>query len=361
MAVIDELPSGRHRARVRRKGFPPQSKSFLRKPDAIAWARKVESEQERGIWRELGDAEHMTLAQALSRYEKEESPEHDGAGPEKSHINVIRAEPLARRPLASIDRGAAKALRDRWVARGYAVATINRRLTILHAVYETAAKTWKMRGLQNPFAGLKLKGANERERRVSDAEFAAVIAATDSADLAAMAAIALEAAMRRGELCQLEWSMLEIRRHGRKEYIGKAQLPGMVIKAGKRRRFTKNGKPRSVPLSPRACAVLRAHSKGEGDRVFGLKPHSVTQAWDRAVQRARAKYVAACQEGGKGNEPDPGFLVDLRFHDLRHEATSRLAVKFQLHELMKITGHSDSKMLMRYYHPDATEFAKRMR
>jgi integrase len=303
----------------------------------------------------------MTLGQALTRYEEEETSQHHGSETEKSHINVIRAEPLTRRTLTSIDRDAAKALRDGWISRGYAIATVNRRLTILHSVYATAATGWKMRGLENPFAKLKLKGASERERRVSDKEFAAVIAASDSAELAAMAAVALETAIRRGELCKLERTMLEFRKNGKKkEYIGAARLPGTITKDGKSRRFTKNGKPRNVPLSPHACQVLRTHPNRKDGRVFGLVPHSVTQAWDRAVRRARAAYVADCKATGKGRKPISGFLVDLNFHDLRHEATSRLATKFGLHELMKITGHSDAKMLMRYYHPDATEFAKRL-
>jgi integrase len=55
------------------------------------------------------------------------------------------------------------------------------------------------------------------------------------------------------------------------------------------------------------------------------------------------------------------MLINLTFHDLRHEATSRLAEQFQIHELMKITGHRSTKMLARYYHPRAEDMAKRMR
>ena len=58
--------------------------------------------------------------------------------------------------------------------------------------------------------------------------------------------------------------------------------------------------------------------------------------------------------------PDPKYLIDLRFHDLRHEATSRLAAIFPMHELTKITGHKDPRMLMRYYHPHAKDLAKRL-
>lgn len=56
---------------------------------------------------------------------------------------------------------------------------------------------------------------------------------------------------------------------------------------------------------------------------------------------------------------DAEFLIGIRFHDLRHEATSRLAGIFQMHELAKITGHRDPRMLLRYYHPRAEGLAKK--
>ncbi|WP_339452790.1 tyrosine-type recombinase/integrase [Pseudomonas sp. JAI120] len=56
---------------------------------------------------------------------------------------------------------------------------------------------------------------------------------------------------------------------------------------------------------------------------------------------------------------DP-FLMDLRFHDLRHEATSRLAEILPLHELTKITAHQDTRMLMRYYHPKIEDLARKL-
>jgi integrase len=53
-------------------------------------------------------------------------------------------------------------------------------------------------------------------------------------------------------------------------------------------------------------------------------------------------------------------LVDLHFHDLRHEGTSRLANKLAMHELMKVTGHKTTRMLARYYHPRAEELSKKL-
>ncbi len=56
-------------------------------------------------------------------------------------------------------------------------------------------------------------------------------------------------------------------------------------------------------------------------------------------------------------------LIDFRFHDLRHEAISRMVLrKRRLHvfEIMKIVGHSDSRMLARYANLRADELVERM-
>jgi len=57
-----------------------------------------------------------------------------------------------------------------------------------------------------------------------------------------------------------------------------------------------------------------------------------------------------------------GFLSDLRFHDLRHEATSRLFEKgvFDSMEVASITGHKTLQMLKRYTHLRAEDLAKKM-
>ena len=52
-----------------------------------------------------------------------------------------------------------------------------------------------------------------------------------------------------------------------------------------------------------------------------------------------------------------GGIDDLRFHDARHEATTRLAGKLQVPDLARVTGHRDIKQLMTYYNKDARELA----
>ncbi|MFO7839773.1 MAG: site-specific integrase [Desulfosalsimonadaceae bacterium] len=98
----------------------------------------------------------------------------------------------------------------------------------------------------------------------------------------------LETAMRRGELVKLTW--------GNVDFKGVAHLPE-----------TKNEEARSVPLSPRAVEILQ-----------GLIPHKTTPI-SGSVFGLGADYISysfarACKKAG---------IEDLRFHDLRHEATSR--------------------------------------
>ncbi|MBU2806771.1 hypothetical protein HF285_00360 [Acidithiobacillus ferrooxidans F221] len=53
---------------IRKKGFPPQFKTFRTKADALAWAAVVESEMVRGVWRDRSESERVTLKECLDRY-----------------------------------------------------------------------------------------------------------------------------------------------------------------------------------------------------------------------------------------------------------------------------------------------------
>ena len=142
---------------------------------------------------------------------------------------------------------------------------------------------------------------------------------------------------------------------------------------------TKTGEARTVPLSTRAVRALqrlawqkaqkktrkkgappsakaRASARGA---VFSYTRDGFRAVWSRLLQRARQRYEADCAR--RGIEPDPGILRNLRFHDLRHEATSRL---FELGlnpmEVASITGHKTLQMLKRYTHLRAEDLAKKL-
>ncbi|MFT4242563.1 MAG: site-specific integrase [Acidovorax sp.] len=250
-------------------------------------------------------------------------------------------------------------LRDTWLQE-YEPATVLRRLAVLSHVFTIARKEWGMESLSNPVELVRKPQPNnartrriaigvedaESERGTQDGELERVVAASGSTVLPSIVWLAVETAMRRGEIVTLRWEHVDLKRRV-------AHLPA-----------TKNGSARDVPLSSAAVSVLQAlmdaqdaDAEGSG-RVFDIRNDAVTRAFERAVKRARQRYIEECSEAKQ--RADGKFLTDLRFHDLRHEATSRLASIFPLHELTKITGHKDPRMLMRYYHPRAEELAKRL-
>ena len=356
-------------AQVRRRGWPSQTKTFDTKAEAEAWAAMIESEMNRGVWLDRSEAESTTLGALLDRYEAEVVPALKGAIRERSVLHLWRQTPLAKRTIATIRSGDIAQQRDAWLADGLAPATVLRRLARLSHLFNTARKEWGMESLSNPVELVRKPTPNNaRTRRVvasstagrqrgrAEDELSRVIAASESRVLPTIITLAVETAMRRSEIAALRWEHVDL---GRRV----AHLPE-----------TKNGNSRDVPLSQAAVDALaellpKRESAARRSKapivpsslsgpVFAVHPDGITQAFERALQRARKAYEEECAE--RGREMKPKFLRDLRFHDLRHEATSRLASRFQLHELAKITGHRDTRMLLRYYHPDAADLAKRL-
>lgn len=368
MAAINKRGPHQWRAQIRKNGFPPQSKTFTTKAEAEAWAQMTESEMTRGVWVSRGEAESTTLDEALKRYELEITPSKKTASGERSFIRILCATGLAKRSLASIRSTDVAQLRDAWLKDGYAAATVLRRLALLSHVFSIARKEWGMESLSNPTEVVRKPQPNngrtrrlaapvghsevaeeEGQRHACDGELERIVAASGSKVLPAVIWLAVETAMRRGELADLRWEHIDLTRRV-------AHLPA-----------TKNGSWRDVPLSSRAVEVLAELKRAREvaleetavGRVFAVRSDAITRAFERAVRRARLTYVAECKAAKR--KPEPAILMDLRFHDLRHEATSRLASIFPMHDLTKITGHKDPRMLMRYYHPKAEDLAKRLK
>jgi len=396
MASVYKVEStGKWRARVRRPGAAKQSKNFLTKADAEAWARGVERDIERGLWHPNGEAETTTLGTAVDRYalglhiryldkldnayvfdvpRSGKSAERVtpavrrlegkkvgnvprtevlkalstapilgvsvlGKPREASILRQLKADTLARRALASIHEADIATLRDRWLAADLKAGSVLRRMHTLSHVFTIARKEWHMPALVNPVSGVTLPDEDDaRDRRVSSDELDAIIAAgEETRHLSDLVRLAVETACRREELVYLRWADVDL----------KARTA--------RLRKTKNGQPRTVPLTREAAALLAALPRA-GDRVLvgWTGPDSATQAFGRAAARARRKYTAECKK--QRRRPNDKFLVDVRMHDLRHEAISRLAArKIEIHQLAKITGHLTLRMLMRYYNPTDEE------
>lgn len=339
-------------ARIRLKGQVPIEKSFLTRKDAEAWGKVTESEMIRGTYIKRTDAEQTTLAEALERYQREVSASKRGAIQEAMRIKAWTVNKLARKSLAALRSADFAKYRDDRL-KVAAASTVRLELAIISNLFNVARKEWGYEGLINPIEAIRLPTAqNARDRLFNDGEEALLLASLEAGSgrgadgkvtpgcrntwLKPLVLLALETAMRRGELLALRWENIRLG-----DQV--AHLP-----------ITKNGSSRNVPLSTKAVSVLKTLTRPLRGPVFDVTPNAVKLGFIRAVERARRAYVEA---GGK----DERVMVDLHFHDLRHIAVTRLAEKLpNIVELAAVSGHQDVRMLKRYYHPKAEDLARKL-
>jgi hypothetical protein len=119
MAAIRKR-SGGWQARVQRKGFNEKSKTFINKNDAIAWARLIESEMDRGLYLNRTEAENTTLGELLNRYLLEVTPQKKGATVETYRIKAWLKSDLAKRHLSTLKAADFALWRDKRIKSGSA-------------------------------------------------------------------------------------------------------------------------------------------------------------------------------------------------------------------------------------------------
>jgi integrase len=190
---------------------------------------------------------------------------------------------------------------------------------------EIARREWGL-ALENPAAQVSRPVAYDaRDRRLRSGEWERILEALEGCRnraLAAFLSLAIETALRRGELLKLSWHHIDLERRV-------ALIPD-----------TKTGRPRTIPLSPGALVIL-GQMPLQSDRVFNLTASAVQQAWKRLC----------CRAG----------IIDLRIHDLRHEALSRFSeLGLNTPELATISGHKDVRMLLRYTHVQPAQLASKL-
>jgi integrase len=343
MATIRERGSYQWQAQVIRKGFPSQYKTFNNKSDAEKWARLIESEMDRGVFVSRKEAENTTLAEALDRYEQEVSQGKKGYSKEKDKIDHWRKSFLGSLFLGTIRSSDLSKWRDERL-KSTSPATVNRLLNLLSHVFTVAAQDWGMGGLINPVQNVRRpKNPPARERRLFPGEMERVIAATGSQAIGDVIWFAIETGMRRKEIAQMKWADVDLKE-------GILRIPD-----------TKTD-PRVIPLSTKALRILSSLPRRIDEKVwrYDEKGLGITRVFQEALKRARAAYEKEYE--GKEEKPDPAFLVNLTFHDLRHEATSRLFELgiFDVTEVSAITGHKTLQMLKRYTHHNPLRLAKKL-
>ena len=333
-------------ARIARKGFPAQVKTFNTKSEAEAWAAIIESTMARGTFVSSAESERTTFREALERYQREITVSKKGEMPERSRIKNLLGDAIANRSLASIRSSDVASYRDTRIKK-VSAQTVVHEINLISNLFNVARKEWGMENLSNPVEIIKKpKLPNGRDRRLVGEEESQLLAAAEESSYAlkALILVALGTAMRLGELLRLSWVDVDLDKRV-------ALL-----------RDTKNGDARQVPLSTPVVNTLTSLTCDIDDkRVFWnwKASDSIQATWRRTVKRAQKQYRDDCLKAKQ--IANSKFLCEFRFHDLRHEAASRLfELGFNPMEVASITGHKTLQMLKRYTHLRAEDLAKRM-
>ena len=205
--------------------------------------------------------------------------------------------------------------------------TVLRELAVLSHVIKIGIEEWGLPLDRNPVQQItKPKQNPPRDRRLERDEEDLLLQGCSAAlnpYFKALVIVAIETAMRRGELLSLERRHLNLNNRT-------AYLP-----------ITKNGDSRTIPLSSKAIEEIRNIPTHISGKVFPISETALRGQWRRTMKRTGIK--------------------NLRLHDLRHEATTRFfELGLNIMEVSTITGHKDLKMLKRYTHLKAEDLALKL-
>lgn len=330
-------------AEVVRKGHQRRARSFRTKGEARAWATALEAEIDAG---KHGVIIPHSVADAFDRYAREVSPTKRGAHWEEIRLNKLAGKSKDGKgacgfrgmQLADLRTSDIARWRDAALKSGLAPSSVRREMNLVRSVLERCRREWGWLR-SNPMVGIhKPAEGKARERRVSDDELTALMAACGWAEgtlaekssqrVAVAVRWALETGMRAGEIVGL--------------------MPADVDAAGRfaALQTTKNGDGRRVPLSKAALRLIdflppqKTEDGVEPLPLFGLSSATL----DVLFRRARGK----------------AGLSDVHFHDLRHEAITRLARRLDVLDLARMIGHRDLRSLQVYYNATPAEIAARL-
>ena len=319
--------SNKWQARVSRKGEQSLVKTFQTREDAERWARSIEVEWDKGTYQNTHQAQKTSFGELIERYLREVTPLMRGAQADTIRLKAILRRPIAKINVLLLNSSRIAKYRDERLAE-IAPSTVVRELAYFSSIINHARREWGI-NITNPVQSIRKPAQPQGRNRVlsHDEERVLLQACEPKANrniyTRPFVILALETAMRRGEILSLRWENIDYSK--RTAFL----------------QLTKNGESRTVPLSTRAVETLRALPISIDGRVLPINFAALETNFKRARDRANLK--------------------DLRIHDLRHTAITRLAERLpNLIELSAVSGHKSLAMLKRYYHPRAEDIARKL-
>ena len=314
MATIRKR-NGKWHVQIRRKNLPSQTCSFVNKRSALKWIRNTEIRLEQQTVGLL--TKHFpTFKSLIEKYINTISIHKKGYILEKHHLTNLLKNKIIHLPINLVTAQHIATYRDERL-KTVKSSTVLREFNIIQHMFSIAIKEWGIT-IANPFDLIrKPKGNFKRKRRLTETEYTFLVKGNYSQiNLRNIIEVAIETAMRRGEILNIK----------------PEHIKGQTLLIPE----TKNGHPRTIPLTKRALCILE-----NTQLPFPMSANAVRIAWDKLKKKGKIK--------------------DLHFHDLRHEAISRFFEKgLSIPEVALISGHKDVRLLFRYTHLKAKDIISKI-
>ena len=324
MATIRKR-NGRYHVQIRKNGYPTLTQTFNSITAAKKWVKAAESDMERRLFQPVSD---ITVSEILNRYQKDVLPRHRGGSRHEPYRLRYLNAAFGKLSVSDLTPSHVARYRDTRLA-AVTMATVRRELVILRSVLNIAMKDWGVSLPVNPVSQISLQKADKaRTRRLEAGEEQKLVFGWN-VEVGRIIVLALETGMRRGEILSVKKNHIDF------------SLRTLFIPS------TKTDTPRTIPLSSRAITALKAQLKVSQRHSGGVVSLIEPPLFTYTPRGLSGAFLKLCRKTG----------ID----DLRHEATSRLFEKgLNPVEVATITGHKDTKMLMRYTQLRAEDLVGRL-
>lgn len=318
------------RAQIRRKGHKPITETFPTKAMAQQWARKIESQIDARKYQDGRGLDAVTLGELIKRYVEEIGAEKPFGKNKAAVLNTWSKLHGAAKLSEVTDDFLTKFVQRRRKA-GAGGVTIAIDLTYLAGVFRTTRELWKIPVSLEPFrvaranmGHLQISAKSvERKRRPTKYEIDRLCDHFDKHSALPMRDLihfSIGSAMRAGEVMRLRWIDLN-------------EADRTIIIRNRKHPTLKDGNDQEVPLLGETFGIIKRQPKPDKvtaeSLIFPWKEKTISSIFPRA-----------CRALG---------IVDLHYHDLRHEGVSRLFEQgYTVEQVALISGHRDWKMLARY-------------